>query len=102
MNPRKPPQDCASLAEIRLEIDRIDRSVVAALGERKRYVMAALNFKTSADAIAAPERVAAMMEARRQWAADEGIDPDVAEKVYRTLVDYFIAEERAHWSGPSR
>jgi isochorismate pyruvate lyase len=102
MNPRKPPQDCASLDEIRAEIDRIDRGVVAALGERKHYVMAALKFKTSSAAIAAPERVAAMMEARRQWAAEEGIDPDVAEKIYRTLVEYFVAEERAHWRGPAR
>lgn len=101
MNPSKLPENCSSLADVRQEIDRIDRGIIAALGERKRFVMAALRFKTSPAAVAAPERVAAMLEARRQWAEQEGIDPDVVEKLYRALVEYFIAEELAHWSGPS-
>jgi len=102
MKPCKLPDQCSSLAEVRLEIDRIDRSIIAALGERRHYVMAALKFKPSISQVAAPERVAAMIETRRTWADEERINPDVVEKVYRALVDYFTAEEQAHWSEPKR
>ena len=27
------------------------------------------------------------------WAAEAGLDPDVVERMYRMLMDYFIAEE---------
>jgi isochorismate pyruvate lyase len=102
MDQTKLPEECTSLAEVRHEIDRIDRSIVAALGERRGYVMAALKFKSSPGAIAAPERVAAMLETRRKWALEERIDPNVIEAIYRALVDYFIAEETAHWKRSSQ
>ena len=54
--------------EIRAEIDRIDRDVIAALGERFQYVKAAAKFKSNRGEVAAPERVTAMLEHRRNWA----------------------------------
>lgn len=38
-----------------------------------------------------------MLDARRQWTTEEGLDPDVIENVYRTLVDYFIQREMRGW-----
>jgi len=72
MQPKR-PQDCRTLADIRREIDRIDRDIIRAIGERKRYVVA------PAEA-AAPGRFAAMLHVRRQWAEEEGISPEVIEK----------------------
>lgn len=101
MDPIKLPEDCGSLDEIRAEIDRIDRSIVELIGQRKGYVMAAARFKASLDDVAAPERFAALLQARREWAAQRGISPDMVEKLYREMVGHFIAEERAHWeAGP--
>jgi isochorismate pyruvate lyase len=40
---------------------------------------------------------ASMLGQRRDWAAAAGLDPDVIEQIYRTLVDYFIARELAGW-----
>jgi isochorismate pyruvate lyase len=91
------PDGCQSLAEVRSEIDRIDEQIIALLGRRAGYVHAAARFKTSEAAVAAPERQAAMLEERRRWATREGLDPDVIEKLYRDLVDYFIARELEHW-----
>ena len=98
------PDQCGSLAEIRAEIDRRDRQVIALLGERLAYVKAAAKFKTDATAVKAPDRFAAMLQQRRDWAAEEGLSPDVIEKVYRDLVNHFIAEEMKHWqdSGATR
>jgi isochorismate pyruvate lyase len=93
----KTPTDCTSLEDVRTAIDQVDRQILALLGLRADYVHAAARFKSSEAAVAAPERLAAMMRARREWAVAEGLDADVIEKIYRDLVEYFIAREREHW-----
>src|SRR3954468_9404931 len=98
----KSPAECASLDEVRAEIDRIDRAVVALIGERAGYVHAAARFKSSEAAVAAPERQAAMWQARRAWAEEAELDPDVIEKLYRELVAYFIVRETEHWKTSMR
>ncbi len=93
----KEPEDCTGMADIRAEIDRIDEAVITLLGKRFRYVRAAAPFKTDATAVRAPERFAAMLAQRRDWAAQQGLSPEVIEQLYRDLVAYFIAEEMRHW-----
>lgn len=102
MTPRRPPQQCASLAEVRQQIDAIDQQVIQLLGERFGYVLAAAPFKHSSAAVRAPQRFAAMLQQRRQWAAQAGLAPDVIEQLYRQLVEYFIAEELRHWQGAAK
>jgi isochorismate pyruvate lyase len=89
--------DCKSLDEVRAEIDRIDRAILALLGERAAYVHAAARFKSTEAEIAAPARQAAMLHARREWAREEDLDPDFVEDLYRRLVAYFVERERTHW-----
>lgn len=93
----KTPTDCISLGDVRSAIDHVDEQIVALLALRADYVRAAARFKTSESGVAAPERQAAMIEARRQWAQREGLDPDFIEKLYRDVVEYFIARELEHW-----
>ena len=93
----KPPDDCGTLEEVRAEIDRIDRAIVALIAERAGYVHAAARFKTNEAAVHAPERQASMYRARREWAEAADLDPDVVEKLYRDLVAYFIVRETEHW-----
>ncbi|HEX9000748.1 MAG TPA: isochorismate lyase [Blastocatellia bacterium] len=93
----KPPAACTTLQEIRAEIDRIDRDVIAAFGQRFAYVKAATKFKTSQAGVKASDRFAAMLQQRREWAAAEGLNPEVIEKLYRDLVTHFIEEELKQW-----
>ncbi len=95
----KTPAECASLEEVRVQIDRLDEQIIRLIGERAGYVKAAARFKDSEHAVAAPDRFAAMLEVRRQWAVRDGLSPDVIESIYRELVRYFIAEEKDHWRG---
>jgi isochorismate pyruvate lyase len=97
----KLPEDCQSLAEIRQEIDRIDREIISQLSQRYHYVQAASKFKTNETSVKAPDRLKLMLQARREWAETEGLNPDVIEKMYRDLVAYFIQEELQHWSSNS-
>ena len=92
------PDECSSLEEVRREIDRIDRELIATLGTRARYVQAAARFKASEQDVAAPERRAAMMVDRRAWAAQAGLDPDVIEDLYERLIAYFMRRELEYWS----
>lgn len=93
----KEPADCNDMNDIRAEIDVMDRDIIAILGKRFEYVKAAAKFKTSATAVRAPERFAAMLEKRREWAVEEGLSPDAIEKLYRDLVNHFINEEMSQW-----
>ena len=96
----KPPEECASIEDVRQGIDALDREVIARLGRRARYVEAAARFKTGESSVRAPERQKAMLEVRRRWAEEEGLSPEVIEDVYRTLISHFIDRELGHWRKP--
>ncbi|WP_174873219.1 isochorismate lyase [Vogesella oryzae] len=97
MTPCQTPAQCASLAEIRQQIDAIDHHVIQLLGERFGHVKAAAPFKQDQQAVRAPQRLEAMLQQRQQWAAEAGLAPAVIGQLYRQLVAYFIAEEMRHW-----
>jgi isochorismate pyruvate lyase len=97
MDNRIPPDECASLDEIRAGMDAIDREIVALIAGRVAYVRAAAKFKTSSASVAAPERVAAVIKTRREWAEAAGLDGDVMEGLYRDLVAYSVSEEHNQW-----
>lgn len=93
----KTPEQCGNMVDIRAEIDRLDRQVIALLGQRFAYVKAASKFKTSETSVKAPERFQAMLKQRRTWAQEEGLNADAVEKMYHDLVTYFIDEEMKRW-----
>lgn len=86
---RTAPSECASLADVRAEIDRVDREVLDLLALRARYVAAAAPFKSSEHDVQAPDRVRAMLETRRAWATKRGLDED--------FVEHFVGAELAGW-----
>lgn len=89
----KAPDECSDIQEVREEIDIIDREVIEALSKRFQYVIAAARFKTSEASVKAPDRFQAMLQQRREWAQEAGLNADVVEKLYRDLVNHFIEEE---------
>jgi len=89
--------NCRYMADIRSAIDQIDAQVIELLGQRFEYVKAAAKFKTDAQSVQAPERLKKMLQQRRQWAETAGLDPDMIEKLYGDLVEYFISAELEHW-----
>ena len=97
----KTANQCENMADIRVEIDRLDREVIVLLGQRFLYVKAASKFKTSETTVRAPERFQSMLQQRRAWADEEGLNADAIEKMYQDLVNHFIDEEMKHWK-PSK
>lgn len=90
---------CESLAEVRAEIDRLDRSIVAALAQRARLVVQAARFKSSSQAVRAPDRVEQVVENVKALAEELGADPALVEHVYRAMIAKLIETElREHAS----
>ena len=89
----KEPKDCQTLAEVRSEIDRLDQLLINTIGRRQEYVHAAARFKRSDNEVHAHERQRQMMAARRLWAENKGVAPDLVESLFRTMVDHFVAAE---------
>lgn len=96
------PRDCANLDEIRAGMDAIDCEIVALIAQRVAYVRAAAKFKTSSASVAAPERVAAVLKTRREWAETAGLSGQVVEDIYRQLVTYCVSEEHREWGAIHR
>jgi isochorismate pyruvate lyase len=91
------PEHCQSIEDVRRAIDTLDREIIDLIGRRAGYVETAARFKTGEQSVRAPERQRSMLEARRRWAEEHGLDPDVIEALYRTLVSYFVDREMQRW-----
>ncbi len=63
---------CASLADVRANIDRIDKAIVALMAERGQYVAEAGRFKADPAAVSAPARVEAIIAKVRGSRATTG------------------------------
>lgn len=90
-------QCCATLGEVRANIDRLDRQIVAALAERGKYVAEAGRFKKDPAAVSVPARVDAIIARVRKIAEEDRLAPEVAERTYRALIAAFEDYERSEW-----
>ena len=95
------PKDCKTMAELRAEIDTLDRRLVGLLAERARYIDRAAALKPGEGLPARIDtRVEAVVANVRDAAADTGLDPALAERLWRVLIDWSIAREE-ETLGPS-
>lgn len=91
-------QCCASLAEVRENIDRIDGALLRLMAERQQYVGEAGRFKKDPAAVSDPKRVEAIIARIGADASAQGLDPTVAEKTFRAMIAAFEDYERAEWT----
>ncbi len=91
----KAPQECSNIAEVRNEIDNIDKVIISLISQRFEYVKEVVKYKSKDSAsIEASDRRQQMLSHRREWAEQNGLSADVIENIYDTLVTYFIEEEK--------
>lgn len=84
---------CTDMAEVRAEIDAIDRELVAILADRLHFIAEAARIKASRDQVRDDERVEDVLRKVRAEAVKQGIDPDLIAGVFRELVERSIAHE---------
>jgi isochorismate pyruvate lyase len=89
---------CANLAEVRGNIDRIDRQIIQLMAERGKYVAEAGRFKADPAVVSAPARVEAIIAKVRKIASEDGLAETVAERTYRAMIAAFEDYEREEWT----
>ncbi|WP_028879932.1 chorismate mutase [Terasakiella pusilla] len=88
---------CNSLQEVRDNIDRLDEIIIPLLAERIGYVLQAAQFKETRGDVRIPSRIQFIVDRVRVFAEKEGMDPDMAESIYRHIMEESIAREEIRW-----
>ncbi|MFZ4807614.1 MAG: chorismate mutase [Hyphomicrobiaceae bacterium] len=94
MTIKKAPADCADLTDVRNEIDRVDKALVALIAERFGYVERAWQIKLEARQEAnVPWRNQQVIDKVRAQAEQQGLPPDLCEALWRQMIGWFIQYE---------
>ncbi|MFC6197111.1 chorismate mutase [Ponticaulis profundi] len=97
-DPRKhTAQSAETMADVRYEIDRIDRVLVAILAERQSFMDAAARIKPNRGAVRDEWRIEDVVQKVLAACESEGLSASIAEPVWRTLIDRSIAYEYASY-----
>lgn len=89
-----PPQDCHSMQDLRVQIDKLDQHLIQMLATRSGYIDRATALKPGEGLPARiPSRVEDVVQKVRANSREAGMDPDLAEQLWRILIDWSIARE---------
>jgi isochorismate pyruvate lyase len=87
----------AALGDLRQAIDGVDQELVSLLAKRLALVNQVVDIKKQHGLPAAiPERIEEVVTRTRAEAQRQGFLPDVAEKIWRLLINEMIAYEESH------
>ncbi|CAI8214564.1 MAG: T-protein [Alphaproteobacteria bacterium] len=87
------PVPCPEMQEIRAQIDALDKRLVALLAERQKLIAAAGGVKPSRDTVRDEARIEEVIRLVLQEAERAGLARDIAEPVWRQLIESSIAYE---------
>ena len=81
------------MAEVRAEIDALDRAIVALLADRLHYIDEAARIKQSREQVRDDARIADVIGKVTAEAQRLGADSNVVTAVYRSLIEASILHE---------
>lgn len=84
---------CESMAEVREEIDALDRGIVGLLADRLHFIEEAARIKRSRDQVRDEARIADVLRKVEAEARRIGANAGVLVQTYRTLIEASIAYE---------
>lgn len=87
------PALCRSMSDVRCEIDRVDRALVALLAERQAYIERAGQLKGARSEVRDEARIEDVVAKVLAEARRAGLNPAIAEPVWRLLIERSIAYE---------
>jgi isochorismate pyruvate lyase len=94
---RLPPESCTSMSEVRVGVDVLDRALVTLLAERQRYMDAAARIKGERSAVRDEARIEDVVAKVKAEARAAGLSEEIAEPVWRLLIERCIAYEFEAW-----
>jgi isochorismate pyruvate lyase len=89
------PEECRSMAELRLAIDALDRALVGLIARRQLYIERAAVLKQDRGAVRDAARIEDVIAKVLAAAKAAGLSAAIAEPVWRALVEASIAHEFA-------
>lgn len=93
-DPRKHTSETAeTMADVRYEIDRIDRLLVEIIAERQSFMDAAARIKGPRASVHDRPRIEDVVAKVKAAAEAAGLSAAIAEPVWRTMIDRCIAYE---------
>lgn len=87
------PLPCPEMEDIRSSIDALDRKLVALLAERQKLIEAAGKAKPARDTVRDEARIEEVVALVKKEAARTGLAEEIAEPVWRQLIESSIAYE---------
>jgi len=94
---RKTGPECETMTDVRYEVDRLDRVLVALIAERQSYMDAAARIKNDRNAVRDPARIEEVVSKVLAEAKKHGLSPSIAEPVWRTMIEQCIQHEFEAW-----
>lgn len=94
---RPAPESCATMTEVRQGVDALDRALVTLLAERQRYMDAAARIKKERAAVRDEARIEDVVAKVKAEARRQGLSEQIAEPVWRLLIERCIAHEFEVW-----
>ncbi|MEQ1509979.1 MAG: chorismate mutase [Sphingopyxis sp.] len=91
------PDDCQTMAEVRVGVDATDRALVALLAQRFGYMRAAARIKPSRDVVRDEVRKAQVIANVAAHAVAAGLPPERLTDVWDVLIEQSIAYELDIW-----
>lgn len=90
---RHTAETAETMADVRHEVDRIDRILVGLLEERQSFMDAAARIKGTRKSVLDRPRIEDVVTKVKAEAERQGLSQAIAEPVWRTLIDRCIAYE---------
>lgn len=88
------PETCQSMAELRVQIDAIDVELITLLATRSTYIDRAVDLKKIEGLPArTKDRVVEVLDKVSATASKNGLDPNLARKLWTELIEWSIERE---------
>ncbi len=84
---------CETMADVRREVDRLDRELVALMTERQAMMNEAGRIKATRDLVRDEERIEQVVANVLRESEKTGLSPAIAEPVWRLLIEKSIEHE---------
>jgi chorismate mutase-like protein len=92
----------SALDDLRAELEAIDTDLVAALARRFEVVLKVAAVKADEGIpVVLPDRIALVLDRVAALAEAQGLDGEMAQRLYRLIIDEAIAMENQHMTDQS-
>lgn len=97
MTPAKSPEECETMAEVRVGVDSLDRELMRLIAVRFGYMRAAARIKPERGHVRDEARKAQVIDNVREDARREALPETELAEIWDRLVEASIAYEMVEW-----